>query len=84
METPWIFQTSKLHRKEYVETTLIFRPSKLHRKKYMEITWIFGPAKLRQKSAWKQRGFFGHRNYIEKVCGNDVEIHRNLVIDVST
>ena len=37
-----------------------------------------------EKSMWKQRGFFQHRNYFEKVRGNDVEIRRNLVFDVST
>ena len=37
-----------------------------------------------EKSTWKQCGFFDHRNYIEKVRGNDVEIRRNLVFDVST
>ena len=33
---------------------------------------------------WKPRGFFDQRNYIENVRGNDVEIRRNLVFDVST
>ena len=37
-----------------------------------------------EKSMWKQRGFFDHRNYIQKVRGNDVEIRRNLVYNVST
>ena len=37
-----------------------------------------------EKSRRKPRGFFDQRNYIEKVHGNDVEIHRNLVFDVST
>ena len=37
-----------------------------------------------KKSTWKPRGFFDHQNYIEKVRGNDVEIRRNLVFDVST
>ena len=36
-----------------------------------------------KKSMWKQRGFFDHRNYVEKVRGNDVEIRQNLVFDVS-
>ena len=36
------------------------------------------------KSTWKPPGFFDRRNYIEKVRGNDVEIHQNLVFDVST
>ena len=33
---------------------------------------------------WKQRGFFDQRNYIQKVRGNEVEIRRNLVFEVST
>ena len=37
-----------------------------------------------KKITWKRRGFFDQRNYIEKVGGNDVEIHQNLVFDVST
>ena len=41
METTWIFQPLKLHRKKYVETTWIFRPSKLRRKKYVEMSWKF-------------------------------------------
>ena len=36
------------------------------------------------KSMWKQRRFFDPQNYIEKVRGNDMEICRNLVFDVST
>ena len=37
-----------------------------------------------EKSTWKRRGLFDHRNYIEKVRGNDVDIRRNLLFDVST
>ena len=36
-----------------------------------------------ENSSWKQRGFFDQGNYIEKVRGNDVEIRRNLVLNVS-
>ena len=32
----------------------------------VETTWIFGPVKLHRKSMWKQREFFGHRNYTDK------------------
>ena len=37
-----------------------------------------------EKSTWKQYGFVDKKNYIEKVRGNDVEIRRNLVFDIST
>ena len=37
-----------------------------------------------EKSTWEKRRFFGQQNYIEKVRGNDIEIHRNLVFNVST
>ena len=37
-----------------------------------------------EKSTRKQRGFFDQRNYIQKVRGNEVEIRRNLVFEVST
>ena len=84
VETTWIFRPAKLRRKKYVKMTWIFRPSKLRRKKYVETTWIFRPSKLHRKSTWKPRGFFDQRNHIEKVRGNDVEIRRNLVFDVST
>ena len=36
-----------------------------------------------KKSTWKRGGFFDQRNYIEKIRGNDAEIRRNLVFDVS-
>ena len=32
----------------------------------------------------KLRGFFDQPNYTEKLCGNDVEIRRNLAFNVST
>ena len=38
----------------------------------------------REITSKRVRGFFDHRNYIVKVRGNDVEIRRNLVFDVST
>ena len=37
-----------------------------------------------EKSTWKRSGFLDHQNYIEKERGNDVEIRRDLVFDVST
>ena len=37
-----------------------------------------------KKSTWKRRAFLDQQNYIEKVRGNDVEIGRNLVFDVSS
>ena len=83
VQTKWIIPPSKLSRKKLVETPWIFRQKKLHRKKYVKTRWIFRPSKSHQKCTWKQRGFFDHRNYIEKVCGNDLEIFRNLVFDVS-
>ena len=36
-----------------------------------------------EKSTWKKRGFFDQRNYMEKVHENDVEIRRNLVLNIS-
>ena len=32
---------------------------------------------------WKRRGFFDQQNHIEKEGGNDVEIRRKLVFEVS-
>ena len=61
-----------------------FSTIKITSKKYVEITWIFRPAKLCRKKYVERREFFDHRNYIENVQGNDVEIRQNLVFDVST
>ena len=36
-----------------------------------------------EKSTWKNRGFFDQRNYMEKVRENDVEVRRNLVLNIS-
>ena len=84
METTWIFRPAKLHRKEYVKPRGFFH----HRNYIEESTWkpreFFDQQNDIEKSTWKPRGFFDHRNYIEKVRGNDVEIRRNLLFDVST
>ena len=51
----------------------------------IETMWNFQPEKLdRKKARGKKRGYFDHRNYIEKVGGNYVEIRQNLVFHVST
>ena len=36
-----------------------------------------------KKVRGKGCGFFDQRNYIEKLCANDVESHPNLVLGVS-
>ena len=74
------FSTIEITLKKYVDTTWVFRPSKLHRKKYVETTWrIFQPLKLHRKGTWKQRGFFDHRNDVEKSIWKQREFfeHRN-------
>ena len=53
---------------------MVFWPSKTPQHKHIKIAPIFHPWKLHQKSSWKRRRFFVHRNYIKKVCKNDVEI----------
>ena len=66
MQARSIIWSSKLHQKKYVETTWIFRPLKLHRKKYVETTPIIQPSNSHRKKYMEQRGFFDHRNYLEK------------------
>ena len=62
METTWIFQPEKLHRKKYVEKTWVFRPLKLHRKKHVgKKRGFFDHRNYTEKSTWKQRRFFDHR-----------------------
>ena len=93
------FCPSKFRRKKYVQTKWIFRPSKLRRKKQVETPWIFRINKLHRKSGnnvdfstseitskkllENEVDFFDEPSYIEKVRGNDMEIRRNLVFDVS-
>ena len=59
-----------------------------HRNYIEKSTWkqrgFFDHRNYIEKITWKRSGFLDHRDYIEKVCGNDVEIRRNLVFDVST
>ena len=45
---------------------------------------IFCLSQLHQKSMSKQCQSLAHRNYIEKVRRNNVEISRNFVLDVLT
>ena len=40
--------------------------SKFRLQKYVQTKCIFRPSRLSQKSKEKHRGFFDHRNYIEK------------------
>ena len=51
-------------------------------------TWkqsgFFDQQNYAKKGTWKRRGYFDQRNYIEKVRGNDVEIRRNVVFNIST
>ena len=59
-----------------------------HRNYIEKSTWkqrgFFDHRNYIDKSTWKLRRFFDHQNYMEKVRGNDLEIRRNLVFDVST
>ena len=49
----------------------------------METTWVFRPEKFHRKKYVKKSGFFDQRNYMEKVRENDVEVRRNLVLNIS-
>ena len=59
-----------------------------HRNYIEKSTWkqrgFFGHRNYVEESTWKQIGFLAQRKYIKKVCGNDVEIRRNLVFEVLT
>ena len=76
----WIFRLSKIDRKKYVEKTWIFQPAKLHQEKYVEATRSFRQGKLYRKRYVETTLVFRS----PKLRGNDVEIRRNLVFDVST
>ena len=83
MEARWILQPSKSHQKNTWKQRGFFD----HRNYIEKSTWkqrgFFDHRNYIEKSIWKRHGFFDHRNYMEKVRGNDVEICRNLVFDVS-
>ena len=54
----WIFRTSKLYWKKYLETRCMFWPLKLNQKNYVETTWIFRPSRLHQKKYVKTMWIF--------------------------
>ena len=84
VEATWIFQPSKLYRKSTWKQSGFFD----QRNSIKKITWkqsgFFDQRNFAEKRTWKRRRYFNQLNYTEKVRGNDVEIHRNLVFDIST
>ena len=58
-----------------------FSTSEITQKKVHENNVNFS---IIEKCTWKLRGFFNQQNYIKKIHVNDVEIRRNLVLDIST
>ena len=59
METMWIFQSSKLCRKKFIETTWINLIREITLKRYVEMTWKFvkiwpstDPSNIDMHSTW--------------------------------
>ena len=81
MENTWIISTSEITSKKAGGNNMDFSTSEIAQKKVHGNNVNFS---IIEKCTWKLRGFFNQQNYIKKIHVNDVEIRRNLVLDIST